>query len=68
MAEPAKAEDLWPLVQKLSRAERIRLATLALAADSDDAAYRANPPSTGEFSSEEDSLAWDADGWEGLIE
>jgi len=27
-------------------------------------AYRANPPTASEFSSDEDSLAWDADGWE----
>jgi hypothetical protein len=45
MAAPAKAEDPWPLVPKVSRAERIELSTLALAADSDGAAYRAQPPS-----------------------
>ena len=28
------------------------------------AAYRAHPPTASEFSSDEDSLAWDADGWE----
>jgi prevent-host-death family protein len=30
------------------------------------AAYRAHPPTASEFSSDEDSLAWDADGWENV--
>jgi hypothetical protein len=68
MSIPAKAEDLWPLVQKLPRAERIRLAKLALSADSDTAAYRAQPPSPSEFSSDEDLLAWESEGWEGIAE
>jgi len=38
------------------------LARLISATDS--AAYKAKPPTSAEFSSEEDSLAWDADGWE----
>ena len=29
-------------------------------------AYRAHPPTASEFSSDEDSLAWDADGWENV--
>jgi prevent-host-death family protein len=28
--------------------------------------YRAHPPSASEFSSDDDSLAWDADGWENV--
>ena len=30
------------------------------------AAYRAHPPTASEFSSDEDSLAWDANGWENV--
>ena len=30
------------------------------------AAYRAHPRIASEFSSDEDSLAWDADGWENV--
>jgi prevent-host-death family protein len=30
------------------------------------AAYRAHPPSASEFSTDKDSLAWDADGWENV--
>ena len=33
---------------------------------SDPAAYRAHPPAASEFSSDEDSLAWDAGGWENV--
>jgi hypothetical protein len=63
------AEDLWPLVQKLPHDEQVRLAKLALMAaargpDGDREAYRAAPPTTEEFASEDDALAWEAEGWE----
>ena len=32
----------------------------------DAAAYKSQPPTTMEFSSDEESLAWDSDGWENL--
>ena len=32
----------------------------------DPAAYHSHSPSYAEFSSDEESLAWDADGWEEL--
>ena len=32
----------------------------------DAAAYQAHPPSSSEFSSDEDALAWDAAGWENV--
>jgi hypothetical protein len=65
-----KADDLWPLVLKLSHDEQVRLARLALHAAArggaaDDAvAYRTVPPGGEEFSSDEDPLAWEAEGWE----
>jgi len=63
------AEDLWPLVQKLSHDEQVRLAKLALRAaarsgGSDADTYRASPPGRDEFSSEEEPLAWEAEGWD----
>jgi hypothetical protein len=67
MDEPRTAQELWPLVEKLPRAEQLRLAKLALrsgAAGDDRVAYLANPPREDEFGSDEDPLAWEAEGWE----
>jgi hypothetical protein len=63
------AEDLWPLVQKLPHDEQVRLAKLALRAaaqsdGSDAGSYRTHPPGRDEFSSEEEPLAWEAEGWD----
>ncbi len=65
------ADDLWPLVSKLSPHEQVRLAKLALRAAAsgstdDAAAYAAAPVKPDEFSSDEDPLAWEAEGWEGV--
>jgi hypothetical protein len=69
MSQTLTAQDLWPLVQKLPHDEQVRLAKLALRAaarsgSSDAEAYQAAPPSADEFSSQDESLAWDAEGWE----
>jgi hypothetical protein len=68
MEKPLRAEDLFPLVDRLSPQERLRLLRLIslrpAAADRD--AYLALPPRHDEFSSDTDPLAWDADGWEGI--
>jgi hypothetical protein len=66
-----KAEDLLPLVLKLSHDEQVRLAKLALRAATyhgatDAETYRLNPPESDEFSSDEDPLAWEAEGWEDM--
>ena len=67
------AEDLWPLVAKLSRTEQVRLARLALARSavghsrSDAEAYAAQPVGPDEFSTgDDDPMAWDAEGWDDL--
>ncbi|MBL8113676.1 MAG: hypothetical protein JNK60_12380 [Acidobacteria bacterium] len=66
------AEDLLPLVAKLSPEERARLSRMALllGSPSRDAAdalrYQTEPVRAGEFESIEDPLAWDADGWDGF--
>jgi hypothetical protein len=41
------------------------LARLTGATDSD--AYKSGAPSHAEFSSDEEPLAWDADGWEEIV-
>ena len=63
------ADDLWPLVAKLPREQRVRLARLALArvaAPASDAdAYARVPVAGDEFADEaEDPLRWDAEGWD----
>lgn len=65
MAEPLTADDVLPLVDKLSLQERSRLMRL-LARGNDAQAYSHLPPGKDEFSTDEDSLAWDADGWDGV--
>jgi len=66
MEKPLSAEELFPLVERLSPKERLRLLQLiSLRPVADDRdAYRAVPPRHDEFSSDTDPLAWDADGWE----
>ena len=64
------ADDLWPLVAKLPRPERMRLAQLALAGAlptgaRDASAYDEVPVRADEFgASDDDPLAWDAEGWD----
>ena len=65
------ADDLWPLVLKLTHDEQVRLAKLALHAaardgTADAVAYRTAPPGDEEFSRDEDPLAWEAEGWEDM--
>jgi hypothetical protein len=68
VTNPPTARELWPLIQRLPREERLRLAKLALRSAAEEgsaeAAYAEAPVGTDEFSSDEESLAWDADGWE----
>jgi hypothetical protein len=68
MSIELKAEDLIPLIAKLSPAERHRLLQLARNQGLDDGqTYAAIPPRDGEFITEDDSLAWDAEGWEEFV-
>jgi len=68
MEKPLSAEELFPLVDRLSSQERLRLLRLiSLRPAPDDLdAYHTLPPRHDEFSSDADPLAWDADGWEGI--
>jgi hypothetical protein len=64
MAEPLTADDLLPLVSRLSAQERLRLFRLITPPASDGATYEATPPHREEFGAEDEPLAWDAEGWE----
>ena len=66
MAKHLNADDILPLVACLTPQERLRLLRLiSIRPGADDkVAYRALPSSTEEFSSDEEPLAWDSEGWE----
>jgi hypothetical protein len=67
MSQPLTANDLLPLVARLAPQERQRLIQLiADTSERDASIYRANPPLPNEFLSDDESLGWDADGWEGF--
>ena len=59
MATPLTADDVLPIVAKLSREERRRLLDLL-----DAQAYVQQPVQPDEFSTDEKLLELDADGWE----
>jgi len=67
MPKPLTADDIIPLVASLTPQERVRLLRLiALPQGADAPVYRSVPPSRDEFSADEEPLAWDAEGWEGV--
>ncbi len=66
MGEPLTVDELLPLVARLSPKERVRLFRLVGAAAGDADTCQAAPPTAEEFASDEDALAWDAEGWENV--
>ena len=60
------AEDLVPHLTALPPDELVRLVHLLLQQPGigDAIKYTLMPPGENEFSSDQNSLAWDADGWE----
>jgi len=67
MPNSLTADDILPLVAKLSDKERERLLRLVLRRGKSDAeAYSARPVREDEFLSDEDPLSLDADGWENV--
>ena len=65
MSRPLTADDVLPLVACLTPQERVRLLRLITSPPGADAlVYRSVPPAHDEFSTEEEPLAWDAEGWE----
>jgi hypothetical protein len=69
MDHSLKAEDVLPLIRRLSTDERLRLIRLAQLKQNpgdDERAYAVLPVREGEFSSDEDLLGWDSEGWENI--
>ncbi len=66
MAKRMTVDDILPLVANLTPQERVRLLKLMASRPSTDpaAVYGAMPPGEDEFSTDEEPLAWEADGWE----
>ena len=59
------AEDIIPLVASLTERERARLLRLIAAPrGSDSSAYAAVPPRREEFTTDDEPLCWEAEGWE----
>ena len=65
MPKPLTADDVLPVVACLTPQERVRLLRLITSPPGADApVYRSVPPARDEFSTDEEPLAWDAEGWE----
>jgi hypothetical protein len=65
MGKALTADDILPLVTALTPKERARLLRLITTQRGVDAQnYRAAPPKPDEFASDEEPLAWEAEGWE----
>ena len=65
MARLLTADDIMPLVTSLPDSERIKLLRWNASPHGTDAsAYKVAPPTDDELSSDDESLAWEADGWE----
>lgn len=60
-----KAEDILQMIARLSHKERRRMFWLALGKwETDAQTYTRQPLFDDEFSSDEDNLSWNAEGWE----
>jgi len=66
MPKSMTADDILPLVANLTVQERVRLIGLIAGQPDTDAMaiYSALPPGWDEFSTDEEPLSWDAEGWE----
>jgi hypothetical protein len=67
MAKSLTADDILPLVACLTPQERLRLLRLIGTGQVNERdLYKALPAARDEFSSEEEPLLWDAEGWENV--
>jgi hypothetical protein len=67
MAKALTADDILPLVVSLPAQERARLLRLIASQPGSDASmYRSMPALREEFSTDDEALTWDAEGWEDL--
>ena len=65
MARDLTADDILPLIDSLTPRERVRLLrSLATRQGGDASIYQSVPPSRQEFSSDDEALAGEAEGWE----
>jgi len=65
MSRALTADDILPLVAALAPVERVRLLEMiASPKGRDDWGYASTPPGHEEFAADDESLAWDAEGWE----
>jgi hypothetical protein len=65
MAKALTADDILPLVDSLPPRERARLLRMIASKQGSDASmYKSMPASPEEFSTNDEVLARDADGWE----
>lgn len=64
MPEPLSVEEILPLIAALRPEERARL--FQLVARNDAERYAAIPVRPDEFSTEDDPMEWESDGWENL--
>lgn len=65
MGKPLTADDVLPIVAALTPQEKSRLLRL-ISMRGDAAAYAAMPPASDEFSSDEEPLAQDGEGWDDI--
>ncbi|MCC6368780.1 MAG: hypothetical protein IT165_35100 [Bryobacterales bacterium] len=65
MSNSLTVEEIVPLVEALPPEERARLVRLITGLH-DSSIYAARPPAGDEFSTDEDPLAWDSEGWENV--
>lgn len=67
MGKGLTADDILPLIAALTPDERARLLQLIASPErSAESVYAAKPPRRDEFSSDDESLAWEAEGWENI--
>ena len=66
MSDPITAEKVLSFAAGLSAEDRAKLlrSIAALAQSGAASAYNVHPPGQNEFGSDDDALAWDADGWD----
>ena len=67
MGKSLSADDILPLVACLTPLERLRLLRLIHAGHVNETdVYKTLPSTQNEFSSDEEPLSWDAEGWENV--
>lgn len=67
MGKSLTADDILPLVAALTAEERARLLRLIASPEaSEDSVYASVSPRRDEFSADDESLGWEAEGWENI--